>query len=124
MSWSESLPYDATLERYRAQAQTLFEALGTADDSAAWRVKWEHPRFRGKSVGEVRAATLELADAQVVVAREYGFDGWTDLEAFSSIAARNLTPRGARFEVHLPVMPDEVTHAACVALRVPARRPR
>ena len=46
---------------------------------AQWRFKWLHPQFRGKGVAEVRAATLEVADAQLVVAHEYAFEDWPAL---------------------------------------------
>jgi len=64
MSGADPLSYDAALEEYQRQADALFQALRSGADEARWRFKWEHPRFRGKSVGEVDAATLDLADAQ------------------------------------------------------------
>ena len=48
-----------------------------------WRFKWEHPRFRGKTVTDVQTATLDLSDAQLVVAREYGFEDWAHLRRFA-----------------------------------------
>jgi ankyrin repeat protein len=48
-----------------------------------------HPRFRDKSVADVRAATLDLPDAQTVVAREYGFESWADLGAFTEAIRRD-----------------------------------
>jgi len=83
MSIRNSLPYHATLERYQQEADALFEALRSADNDAEWRFKWLHPLFRGKPVTDVRAATLALADAQVVVAHEYSFEGWADLVEFT-----------------------------------------
>ena len=84
MSSADSLPFDATLEQYQRQADALFAALGARDDAAAWRFKWEHPRFRGRSVADVGAASLGIADAQAVVAREYAFDTWADLSHFAN----------------------------------------
>src|SRR6266849_5920244 len=51
----QPLPYRATLEEYQQQAEALFAALKSADEAAQWRFKWLHPRFRGKSVTDVRA---------------------------------------------------------------------
>src|SRR5439155_11295665 len=56
--------------------------LKFGDTAAASRFKWLHPRFRGKPVDDVKAATLALADAQAVIAGEYAFDNWADLAAF------------------------------------------
>jgi ankyrin repeat protein len=89
MSSADSLPYRATLPEYQQQAQALSEALKSGDEAAAWRFKWLHPRFRGKSVADVRAATLDVTDAQLVVAHEYGFENWADLAAFTEAVGRD-----------------------------------
>ena len=96
MSAADSLPYLAALDQYLRQANALFEALKSGSDDARWRFKWEHPRFRGKSVADGDAATLGLADARLVVAREHGFEHWTDVIAFAEAVARNGDV--ARFE--------------------------
>ena len=83
MNSSESLPFNARLEEYQQQAKTLFERVKSHDEQAEWRFKWMHPDFRGKSVADVRAAALELSDAQAVVAREYSFEKWADLAVFA-----------------------------------------
>src|SRR5262245_33966972 len=82
MSTPDSLPYRASLDDYQRQAEALFTALQSGDEAAAWRFKWMHPLFRGKSVTDVRAATLDLADAQHVIAHDYGFETWSDLAEF------------------------------------------
>jgi ankyrin repeat protein len=84
-----SLPYRATLEQYQEQADALLGAFNSADEVAAWRFKWLHPRFGGRPVTEVRAAMLIMSDAQLVVAREYGFENWADLAAFTDVVRRD-----------------------------------
>jgi len=96
MSSTDQLPYRANLEEYELQAKALFDAVKSGDESAEWRFKWEHPRFRGQPVTDVRNATLELADAQVVLAREYGFESWGDLAEFTRAVGRDGAV--ARFE--------------------------
>src|SRR5437879_2340513 len=83
MSSPESLPFRASIEEYQEQADALFEQLKSHDQAAEWRFKWQHPRFRGKSVADVRAAALELSDAQAVIAHAYSFENWADLVAFT-----------------------------------------
>ena len=90
------LPYHAPFAAYQEQAAALFDALRADDEATAWRFKWEHPRFRGRSVTDVKAARLDLADAQVVVAHEVGFEHWADLVAFTEAVARDGPVR--RFE--------------------------
>jgi ankyrin repeat protein len=92
----ESLPYRATLPEYQHQADALLDGLKEGDEAAEWRSKWMHPRFRGKPVADVKAAALEGSDAQVVVAREYGFESWADLAEFTDAVSRDGPV--ARFE--------------------------
>ncbi|MFL5240781.1 MAG: ankyrin repeat domain-containing protein [Gemmataceae bacterium] len=96
MNNSNPLSHRAPLPDYQKQAEDLFEAVKAKDKAAEWRFKWEHPRFRGKSVADVRAAALGIADAQAVVAREYGFETWQDLAEFTDAVGRDA--RIARFE--------------------------
>jgi Ankyrin repeats (3 copies) len=96
MSSATSLPFRAGLDEYQQQAKTLFESLQAGDNDTLWRFKWEHPRFRGKSVSDVKAAALDIADAQAVVAREYGFGSWSDLAEFTEAVRSN--PFVERFE--------------------------
>ena len=73
-----------TVADYERQAETLLSALKSGDNDAAWRFKWEHPRFGGKTIDEVNAATpdLDLDDARLVVAQQQSFETWADLVAF------------------------------------------
>jgi hypothetical protein len=97
MSKAGSCRYQARLEEYQQQAISLFEAQKSGEEAAEWRFKWMHPRFRGKPVSDVKAATFDLADAQRVVACENAFEHWSDLTAFTDVVSRN-GPVG-RFEM-------------------------
>ena len=88
MSNAAALPFDATLEQYERQAAALFAALQADNDAAVWKFKWEHPSFRGKLPADVRAATLTIDDARLVVARTYGFEGWEELKAFAAAVSQ------------------------------------
>ena len=85
MTKQDALPFTAPIEEYQRQATALFDALKSGDQAAEWHFKWEHPRFRGKTVDEVRAAsaTLDLDDARLVIAHEHGFEDWPHLEKFT-----------------------------------------
>ncbi len=107
----DQLPYLATLQEYQQRAEALFDAVKSADEAAEWRFKWLHPQFRGKSVTDVSAATLDLTDAQVVVAHEYGFESWPDLAAFADAASREGPIQ--RFEAAV----EAVTSGDVAALR-------
>ena len=83
MTRGSPLPFTAALEDYERQAAALFEGLRSGEETAAWRFKWEHPRFRGKTVDDVRASTLDPGDARLVVAHEYAFEDWPHLAKFT-----------------------------------------
>lgn len=102
----EPLPYRAALSEYERQAERLLDALRSGDGDAAWRFKWEHPRFRGRSVADVRAATLALEDARAVVAREYGFEDWADLRAFADAVGRDASVNAFESAVEAVVSGD------------------
>src|SRR5262249_11954020 len=96
MTSSDPLSYRAPLEEYQQQAEALFDAVKSGDEAAEWRFKWVHPRFRGKSVTDVRAASLDATAAQEVIAREYCFDSWAALAEFTDSISRDGPV--ARFE--------------------------
>ena len=79
---SHDSSFRADIADFHRQAETLFTALSAGDSDAQWRVKWEHPRFSGKTIDSVQAATLDLDDARLVVARQQSFETWRDLTAF------------------------------------------
>jgi ankyrin repeat protein len=82
-----SLPITAPLDAYLDQARSLLADVQAGNEAAAWRFKWEHPRFRDEQVGAVRSATLDLDDAKLVTARQYAFERWDDLAAFAERAS-------------------------------------
>jgi ankyrin repeat protein len=83
MSKTAPLPFRAPLRDYEQEAAALLSAVQSQDTDALWKFKWEHPRFRGKPVADVKAATLDIDDARLVVARKYAFGTWQDLERFT-----------------------------------------
>ena len=89
MSSADPAAFRATLDEYQQKADALFDALKSGDEAAEWRFKWMHPLFRGKSVADVRTATLDLADAQAVVAHGSAFENWADLAAFTNGVRRD-----------------------------------
>ena len=70
---TRSIPAHPSLEFDRKQARALLDAVRRAEPDAIARFHAHHPRFRSVSARIVDAA---LHDAQLVVAREYGFASW------------------------------------------------
>ena len=73
------LPEDPSLEHLKNQAKTLLARAREGDEQARAWVREFHPD---------PPAQLKLADAQLVVARAYGFPSWPKLHAHLEIVER------------------------------------
>jgi ankyrin repeat protein len=73
------LPARPHLEQLRRQAKELRTAHQARDPEAADRLRAHLPRLAGATDDATFAAPLTLADAQLALAREYGFPSWARL---------------------------------------------
>jgi hypothetical protein len=69
------------LEHLRTQAKCLRRDLRAGKTDAAQRVREFHPKFYEATDQEILEAPFLLADAQLAIAREYGFQSWRRLLA-------------------------------------------
>jgi hypothetical protein len=72
MTTPKLLPARPSLESLRKQAKQLARSVSAGDTSAIARARAQLPNVE---------LTLSLRDAQLVLAREYGYAGWRDLTA-------------------------------------------
>jgi hypothetical protein len=72
------LPERPHLDVPRREARELLEACQSDQPEALERIQRRHPQFKD---GHEIPAHLKLSDAQLVIAREYGFSTWTMLKA-------------------------------------------
>lgn len=68
-----SLPARPSLEQLRKQAKELLKACRAGDGATIKRFQSHHPR-------KISDGRVALADAQLVIAREYGFASWARLK--------------------------------------------
>ena len=80
MSETRPLPPGANLRQLKNQAKDLCRACGEGDLEAMRRITELHPRFSGLASDEIAARGIVLADAQLVIARELGFESWPKLK--------------------------------------------
>lgn len=99
----KSLPSSPSLDHLKYQARDLLDALIQGNTEAIARTREFHPGFARMTDDEIRASKLLLADAQLIIAREYGFESWPKLKhhvevlaqtASSTIAAGFKPPAG------------------------------
>ncbi len=86
---SAQLPPEASLRQLKLQAKDLHRARRARDPQAISRFTQHHPHCE-QSAAVGGAAFLTLQDAQLVLAREYGFASWPRLVA--AVAAQGSEP--------------------------------
>jgi Leucine-rich repeat (LRR) protein len=74
----KSLPPSPSLDHLKYQAKDLQHACRSGHPEALARIKEFHPKFRQKN--EIGTTRFSIADAQLVIAREYGFETWPKLK--------------------------------------------
>ncbi|HKT50874.1 MAG TPA: ankyrin repeat domain-containing protein [Candidatus Angelobacter sp.] len=78
---TKQLPSRPDLTQLKHQAKDLMEARQVGDFAALQRIREFHPRFSKSRDAEIVNARFLLADAQLTIAREYGFVTWPRLKA-------------------------------------------
>src|SRR6266576_2866490 len=76
----KSLPSRPSLEQLKKQAKDLLKSHAAGNDESLARIRENHPRFSNASQSELQNAKFTLSDAQLVIAREYGFASWAKLK--------------------------------------------
>ncbi|VEG55893.1 ankyrin [Mycolicibacterium aurum] len=98
---ASTLPDNPSLDHLRAEARTLQREVAVAAPDAVDAVRRHHPRAE-LALTKDRFA---LHDAQLVVARRYGFSGWSALAQYLRAAAA-LSVDPARFDERAMSGPD------------------
>jgi ankyrin repeat protein len=99
---AKPLPAQPSLEQYKKQAKELLKAYRSADVETIRRVKGNHPRFEKLAEPGFDISKFALADAQLVIAREHGFESWPKfakrIEVINSEVAARANPIAAFIE--------------------------
>lgn len=77
---SRRLPEGPHLDVPRREARELLEACRKNDPDALERIRRRHPKFKDTPDDAAIHAHCKLSDAQLVIAREYGFSTWAMLK--------------------------------------------
>ncbi len=70
------LPARPILEPYKKQAKDLVKNHDTGVPDAIKRIGRHHPRLHRLATSDIQGAPFKLSDAQLVIAREHGFESW------------------------------------------------
>ena len=94
---TKTLPERPSLAQLKLQAKELQRLHGENRQAAAARIVANHPRFKHRQVASLVDEPLQLADYQLVLAREYGFESWAalkhEVETDSRLARFTAHPR-------------------------------
>ncbi|HXI40576.1 MAG TPA: ankyrin repeat domain-containing protein [Bryobacteraceae bacterium] len=95
------LPFRSALAQYRKQAEQLIEAHRSGDPGSMRIFHEKHPRFLDTKIpwlpknlpdSEIQSAALDLADAQLAIARCYDFQNWPALAEYVEAVTRDGSP--------------------------------
>ena len=95
------LPFNATLDQYVNQAEQLLAAHGAGDSESIRLFHQNHPRFLDPKIpwlprnlpdSEIQQAALEIADAQLTIARWYNFQSWLALVEYVETVTKDHSP--------------------------------
>ncbi len=74
------LPSNPNLDHLKHQAKDVLKEHSARTPGVAQRIREFHPRFSRATDAEIFDAQLRLSDAQLIIAREYGFPSWARLK--------------------------------------------
>src|SRR5438105_758992 len=77
---SRDLPSRPHLDVPKREARALLKDFRAGKTEALERIARRHPRFKEADQSTISKAKFLLNDAQLVIAREYGFANWTELK--------------------------------------------
>jgi hypothetical protein len=77
---SRGLPDRPHLDVPKREARELLNLFRAKDPDAIERIRSRHPKFRSADDATFTATPFRLSDAQLVIAREYGFANWSVLK--------------------------------------------
>ncbi len=124
------LPGNISLEQLKKGAQAFQRAVRSGDVGAAEVVNEFHPRLASARPGSAELAGFKLADARLVIARQFDFSSWPMLEAHLKMVERYARSphHQARAETvgEGPALVDEFLLLVCLNYGSddPARRQR
>lgn len=74
------LPQQPHLDVPKREARELLAQCRDARPDALERIQHRHPKFKTADIAAIATAPIKLSDAQLVLAREYGFSNWAALK--------------------------------------------
>ena len=77
-------------EQLEQQARRIHTAHASGDRAVATHITCWHPKQVGHPIGEIMASDFTLDDARETIAREYGFEDWSDAQVYARGTVQSL----------------------------------
>jgi len=115
---ADSLPENPDIEQLKGNAKSLRDHVRGGFDGPVQLVREHHPRLTDLVAGSPAAASFKLSDAQLTLARHYGYPSWPALRHHVELVNR-LSRSPHRQPVGLPLADDaaradELLRLACL----------
>jgi ankyrin repeat protein len=104
---TKPLPGRPNIDHLKHQAKDLLKDRKAGDLGACQRIREFHPRFSGMPDKAISTATFTLSDAQLSVAREYGFATWARLNRH----VKDANPSTLQRPHHERIRDEDFRHA-------------
>ncbi len=112
----KDLPALPNLDHYRKQSKDLLAAATAASVEAISRIVRHHPQFQKPGSADAVRSRIKLADAQLVVAREHGFESWPKfakhIETLHLIESLASLPDPVSAFLEVACVPRHASHAS------------
>lgn len=115
---TDSLPENPDIEQLKGNAKSLRDLVRGGFDGPVQLVREHHPRLTDLVAGSPAAAGFKLSDAQLILARHYGYPSWPALRRHVELVNR-LSRSPHQQPVGLPLADDaaradELLRLACL----------
>jgi ankyrin repeat protein len=88
--WTRINDGPTTLEQCKKLAKELVKSWKSGNAAAIAGISSRHPRLRKLTEQQLRNTRFTLADAQLIIARDLGFESWPKLKAFTEQPASDF----------------------------------
>jgi hypothetical protein len=118
----KQLPSQPNLEQLKKQAKDLRKLHASGDAEAIRRTRESHSQLVDEPDAAIRDAEFSLSDAQLVIAREYGFESWPKLKEHVQSATLETSDPAELFKE--AVVADDAARARKILDRHPELKAR
>ncbi len=112
----KELPSRPSLEQYKNQAKDLTRDCTLRRPEALGRIRRHHPRFYKFSNPDFQNARVSRTDAQLVIAREHGFESWPKfahhIQTLRLIESLDTLPDPVSAFIEMAAVPLHTWHAS------------